>query len=232
MENYEFSKARDNLRSFFWDTFCGDYLEITKQRLDEENQSAEYTLRTAHKKFMKLFAPLLSHITEEIWNQMYSSNSVHTSNWPETSGENVDLEAGENGMQIISALRKYKSNNQMSLNEEIVKVQIFGNIEGMEDAIQEVMHIQELEELEEEPDTEKKIVEISLNYSKAGPKYGDKVGEIEEALEKNEWMLEDGRLEVAGEHLKAEEFEVKEEVTYKGEGEMYEADSCIVILRE
>jgi valyl-tRNA synthetase len=231
MENYEFSKARDRLRSFFWDRFCGDYLEITKQRLDaEDSQSAKYTLRTAHKKFMKLFAPILSHITEEIWDEMYSSNSIHTSSWPGTSGVEADLEAGENAMQIISALRKYKSENQMSLNEEIEKVQIFGNISDMEKAIKEVMHVQELEKLEEEPETEKQIVEISLDYSKAGPKYGDKVGEIEEALENNEWMLEDGRLEVAGEHLKPEEFEVREERTYKGEGDMYETDNCVMVI--
>ncbi|QGA80282.1 valine--tRNA ligase [Candidatus Nanohalobium constans] len=232
MENYEFSKARDELRSFFWDTFCGDYLEITKQRLDaEESQSAQYTLRTAHRKFIKLFAPLLSHITEEIWNEMYSGNSIHTSSWPETSGEDADLEAGENAMQVISALRKYKSSNQMSLNEEIEHVQIFGNISGMDEAIKEVMHVQELENLEEEPETEKKVVEISLDYSKAGPKYGDKVGEIEEALENEEWMLDGARLEVAGEHLKAEEFEVREEVTYTGEGEMLETDGCIIIIQ-
>jgi valyl-tRNA synthetase len=231
MENYEFSKARDRLRSFFWDRFCGDYLEITKQRLDaEDSQSARYALRTAHKKFMKLFAPILSHITEEIWDEMYSSNSIHTSSWPETSGVKADLEAGENAMQIISALRKYKSENQMSLNEEIGKVQIFGNISDMEKAIKEVMHVQELEKLEEEPETEKQIVEISLDYSKAGPKYGDKVGEIEEALENNEWMLEDGRLEVAGEHLKPEEFEVREERTYEGEGDMYETENCVMVI--
>ena len=232
MEKYEFSKARDELRSFFWDTFCGDYLEITKQRLDaSESQSAIYTLRTTHKKFMKLFAPILSHITEEIWNQMYSSNSIHTQNWPETSGIDADLEAGENAMQVISALRKYKSSNQMSLNEEIEHVQIHGNIEGMEEAIKEVMHVQKLENLEEEPETEKKIVEISLDYSKAGPKYGDKIDEIEEALENEEWMIESARLEAAGEHLKAEEFEVKEEVTYNGEGEMLETDNCVVIVK-
>lgn len=178
-----------------------------------------------------MFAPILSHITEEIWSEMYTSNSIHTQNWPENSGEDADLEAGENAMQVISALRKYKTGNQMSLNEEIEHVHIFGNISGMEDAIKEVMHVQELENLDGEPETEKKVVEISLDYSKAGPKYGDKVGEIEEALENEEWMLDGARLEVAGERLKAEEFEVGEEVTYTGEGEMLETDGCIVIVK-
>jgi valyl-tRNA synthetase len=227
MEKYGFSKARDRLRSFFWHTFCDDYLEIAKQR---EDSSAEYTLRTTHRKFLKLFAPLLPHITEEVWNQMYAGKSIHTTSWPENSGEDADLEAGKNAMQVISALRKYKSDKQMSLNEEIEHVQVFGNVSGMENAIQGVMHVQDLEELEEEPETEEKVVEISLDYSKAGPKYGDKIGEIEAALENNEWALDGPRLEVAGEHLKPEEFEVEEERTYTGDGEMLETENCIVIV--
>ena len=134
-------------------------------------------------------------------------------------------------MKVISALRKHKTSNQMSLNEEIEHVQVYGNISGMEEAIKEVMHIQELEKLEEEPETEKKIVEISLDYSKAGPKYGDKVGEIEEALENEEWMIDGARLEVAGEHLNPEEFEAEEQITYTGEGKMLEAGNCILVVK-
>ena len=231
MDNYEFMKARDRLRSFFWNTFCDDYLEIAKQRLEKENSSTEYALRTAHRKFLKLFAPFLAHITEEIWNDMYAGKSIHTTSWPEIEDLEADLEAGENAMEVISGLRKYKSDNHMSLNEELEKVEIYGNISGMEEAIKEVMHVQELEKLEEEPEMEKQIVEISLDYSIAGPKYGDKVGEIEKALEKNEWMLDDGRLKVAGEHLKPEEFEVEEEKTLRREGKMIEAGEAVIIIK-
>jgi valyl-tRNA synthetase len=227
MQNYEFSKARDEIRSFFWHTFCDDYLEIAKQK---ESESTRYALRTAHKKFLKLFAPFLSHITEEIWNQMCAEKSIHSTRWPEKSGEEADKEAGETALQVISALRKHKNDNRMALNEELENVQIYGNISGMKDAIKEVMHVENLEELEEEPEMEKKIIEISLDYSKAGPKYGDKIGEIEKALENNEWMLDGSRLEVAGEHLKAGEFEVREERTFTGEGEMLETKDAVIVI--
>ena len=227
MKEYEFSKARDKLRTFFWNTFCDDYLEIAKQRDDE---SSSYTLRQAHKKFLKLFAPFLSHITEEIWNQMYAEKSIHNTRWPETSGEEADLKAGETALQVISALRKYKTENRMALNEELEKVRVYGNISGMEEAIREVMHVDDLEELDEEPEMEKKVVNISLDYEKAGPKYGDRIDEIEEALESNEWMLDGSRLEVAGEHLKAEEFEVRQKRTYQGEGKMLETEDAVVIV--
>ena len=243
-ENYEFSLARDRLRERFFNMFCSDYLEITKQRLDdEENKSAQYTLVKAHRTFLKLFAPMLSHTTEEIWNELYdsesevsdgedssSTSSIHRSSWPEASDIEADKEAGENAMEVVSALRKFKTEHQMPLNEEIEKVEVYGKISGLKDAIKEVMHVKDLEQLEGEPSTEKKILEIKLDYSKAGPEYGDKVSEIEEALENGEWMIDDGRLDVADEHLKPEMFEVHEERTYTGEGEMIETENTIVIV--
>ncbi|WEL23265.1 valine--tRNA ligase [Candidatus Nanohalovita haloferacivicina] len=232
MDAYEFSKARDKLRYFFWHTFCDDYLEIAKQRLDgENNSSAEYALQEVHRAIVKMFAPFIPHITEEIWNQMHENNTIHRAKWPEESEVEADLEAGETAMEVISALRKYKSSNQMALNEELNSVTVYGNIAGMEEAIKETMHIQNLASEEGEPETEKKIIDIDLNYSKAGPKYGDKVSEIEEALENEEFMIDGGRLEVAGEHLKPEMFKVREERKYTGEGEMLETEKALVVVQ-
>jgi len=114
-ENYEYSKARDRLRNVFWNTFCDDYLEITKQRLDgeETNLSATYTLKKAHKTFLKMFAPYTCFVTEEIWQDMYAEDeedSIHTSEWPEKLEVEADLaKGGETAMEVISALRKYKT---------------------------------------------------------------------------------------------------------------------------
>ena len=233
MENYEFAKARDHLRHSFWNTFCDNYLEIAKQKLDEEeSRSTQYTLKKAHKAYIKMLAPMLSHVTEEIWNDMYESSSIHRNKWPEQSKVEADLEAGENSMEVISAIRKYKTENQMSPNTELEKIQVYGNISGLEDAIKEVMHVEGLEELEKEPETEKKIIRISLDYSKAGPKYGDKVGKIEQALENQEYSIDAGHLDVAGEHLKPEMFEVEQERNFTGEGEMIETENTLVIIRE
>ncbi len=232
MENYEFSKARDRLRHVFWETFCDNYLEISKQRLEGEDiRSAEHALRRSHRAFLKMFAPFLSHITEEIWHEIYGEGSIHTSSWPEKEGVRADLEKGEQAMDVISALRKYKSKRQMPLNKTLRKVQIYGDIEGFQAAIKDVMHVDTLEVLEEEPETEQEVIEIKLDYEVAGPEYGNKVSEIEEALEKNEWKIDAGRLRVAGELLKPEMFEVEEEHRYKGEGEMLEAGDGFVIVK-
>lgn len=231
MENYEFSKARTQLRTEFWHTFCDNYLEIAKQLIeDEESKSTQYVLQESMKSFLKMWAPIMCHITEEIYQSMFSTESIHLSKWPEKTGVESDIEKGENALETITAIRKFKTGNQMAMNQKLQKVKVFADISGFEDAVEQVMHVQELEVIEDEPELETKIAEIKLDYSIAGPKYGDKIGEMEEALAKNEWNIDAGHLEVADEHLTPEEFEVIEEVEYTGEGELIETEEIRIAV--
>ncbi len=235
-ENYEFAKARDRLRTFFWNTFCDDYLEIAKGR--EDNPSTQYALRTAHRTFLELWAPFLPHVTEEIWQAVYvddpttNLNSIHTRDWPAPQGYEADLEAGETAMEVISALRRYKSQNQLPLNEALESVSVYGPIKGFEDAIQNVMHVQELTVLETEPEVTTEVAKIDLDYSTLGPKFGSKVGEIDAGIDSGEYEIDDDAdvLRVAGEELEDDLFDVELERSYSGAGEMIETESAVVVL--
>nr|WP_228434611.1 valine--tRNA ligase [Natrarchaeobaculum aegyptiacum] len=257
-ENYEFAKARDRLRTFFWNTFCDDYLEIAKGR--EDNPSTQYALRTAHRTFLELWAPFLPHVTEEIWQAVYAGEaprasdessgerseprdagegaleetSIHLREWPEPQGYEADLEAGETAMEVISALRRYKSENQLPLNADLGSVSVFGAVEGFEDAIQQVMHVEQLTVLEDEPEVTTEVASIDLDYSTLGPKFGAKVGEIDDAIDAGEYEIDDEAdvLRAAGEKLEADLFEVDLERTYSGEGEMIETESAVVVLED
>ncbi|ELZ18881.1 valyl-tRNA ligase [Natrinema thermotolerans DSM 11552] len=254
-EDYEFAKARDRLRTFFWNTFCDDYLEIAKTR--EDNPSTQYALRTAHRTFLELWAPFLPHATEEIWQAVYADgeaaledSSIHVRDWPAPQGYEADLEAGETAMEVISALRRYKSENQLPLNADLESVSVYGPVDGFEDAIRNVMHVRELTLLEDEPEISTEVAAIDLDYSTLGPKFGSKVGEIDSGIESGEYEIvsaeqrsadessgdeprdhdDDGVLRVAGEELEDDLFEVELERTYSGEGEMIETESAVVIL--
>jgi valyl-tRNA synthetase len=231
-ENRAFSKARDNLRSFFWHTFCDDYLEIAKQRLrDEDDPSAAYTLQTAHRRFVKLFAPYLAHITEELWDDMYDGGSVHRTDWPEPLGLEADLDAGETAMAVVGALRKYKTDHQLSMNADLDTVRVYGDVEGFEDDVRRVMHVDTLETSDEQPPVESVVTGIDLDYSLVGPEYGSQVPDIEAALGQGDYDVVDGELHVAGVELAPEMFEIEEERQYTGEGEMVEAGDTVVIVR-
>ncbi|MFK5605721.1 valine--tRNA ligase [Haloferax sp. Atlit-47N] len=232
LENREFSKARDRLRSFFWHTFCDDYLEIAKQRVREgDDPSAAYTLQTAHKRFLACFAPILAHVTEELWRDMYDEASVHDQSWPEPLGLDADVAAGETAMAVVGALRKYKSDNQLSMNAPVDLVEVYGDIHGFEEDVSGVMHIEKLELLDEEPEIESVVTGVDLDYSLVGPEYGAQVPDIEAALEGDDYEVEDGVMHVAGVELDPEMFTIEESREYVGDGDMLEAGDAIVIVQ-
>jgi valyl-tRNA synthetase len=232
MADNEWSKARDELRSFFWHTYCDNYLEIAKQRLQgEDDPSAAYALSTAHRRFLKLFAPLVPHVTEEVYRARYDdADSVHLTDWPEPEGFEADLEAGETAMAVISGLRGYKSDNRMALNADLDRVRIYGDVSGFEDAIREVMHVGELETRDDDPEIVTEVVDVDLDYATLGPKYGGTVGEFDDAIEAGDFELDGEELLIAGERLAPEEFSLREERTYDGVGDMVETDAAVVIV--
>jgi valyl-tRNA synthetase len=89
-EEYEYSKAKSSIENFFWKDFADNYVEIVKNRIyngkGDEKISAQYTLYTSFFALLKMFAPLIPFITEEIYQENYKKNekkkSIHLCGWP------------------------------------------------------------------------------------------------------------------------------------------------------
>ncbi|NBY35503.1 MAG: valine--tRNA ligase, partial [Alphaproteobacteria bacterium] len=93
LTNYEYATAIDKTEKFFWALFCDNYLEITKTRAYNENGeddegalSTHLTLYHTLKTLLQLFAPIVPHITEELFHILYAkdiSESIHMrGSWP------------------------------------------------------------------------------------------------------------------------------------------------------
>jgi len=237
LERREFAKARDELRTTFWHTFCDDYLEIAKARLrDDDDPSAAWTLRTAHERFLRLFAPILAHVTEAVWQDCYAAESdaesVHLADWPAPLGVDADRAAGERAMAVIGALRRYKSERGLPLNDPLDEVVVHGDVEGFERAIARVMHVESLATTAESADVEAVVTGIDLDYAAVGPEYGERVGDIEAGIEAGDYELDDdGALLVAGERLDPDLFEVERERRFEGEGRLLDAGDAAVVVR-
>ena len=137
-ETYNYCHAKQKLITFFWHDFCDDYLEIVKDRLynpekydSKSVESAKYTLYNILLNTLKMLAPIIPHITEEIYQLYFKKyeghESIHISPWPEPDDELISIEFEEMGdllSDIISSVRKYKTENNMAMNAELSKLTI------------------------------------------------------------------------------------------------------------
>jgi len=128
-ENYEYADAKQETETFFWHTFCDNYLEIVKHRAYANDKSAKWTLYKSLLTLLKLFSPIIPFITEEIYQKLFKKYekdfSIHISLWPELEKVFIDKDAekiGDIAVAIISTLRQYKNKNALSLNAPLEKV--------------------------------------------------------------------------------------------------------------
>jgi len=128
-EECEYHAALEAAESFFWRDLCDNYIEIAKKRLygdegyDEPGRrGAQHALYQALLGTLKLLAPIMPHVTEEIHSLFFAEReaveSLHVSAWPDRAQEWADAEAeevGELALAVVEGMRKIKSTAKASV---------------------------------------------------------------------------------------------------------------------
>ncbi|GLX94388.1 valine--tRNA ligase [Herbidospora sp. NBRC 101105] len=123
-EAYDYTKALERTERFFW-AFCDDHLELVKARAYDGDASAVAALRAALDTLLRLFAPFLPFVTEEVWS-WWRDGSVHTAAWPAVAGRGGDPEVLEAVADVLARVRKAKSAAKVSMRAEVTRLDVRG----------------------------------------------------------------------------------------------------------
>ena len=149
---YEYFKAKYDTENFFWKTFCDNYLEIVKKRVyngkGDKKVSAQYTLYNGLLTMIKLIAPIMPFITEEIYQEHFKKNekdkSIHLSKWPEIDKGKVrvgEVYLFENIVELLSRIRQEKTLAKKAMNAECVLTISKDDYDKLSDVLEDIQDV-------------------------------------------------------------------------------------------
>ena len=135
--------------NFFWHEFCDYYIENVKHRIyskekgmQKSRDAAIYTLMHVLSSSLRLLAPVIPHVSEEI-NSFFKSTSIFQEEFPKSVKQeskadyvinglifksalvDVDYESAGNMLnKVISDIRKEKAQHRIALNKPIKRINI------------------------------------------------------------------------------------------------------------
>ena len=125
-DGFDYARALERTEAWFW-TFTDDHVELVKSRAYEgdeaEAESARHALRLALSTLLRLFAPFLPFVTEEVWS-WWRGGSVHRQAWPTSDklrdaatvdGEHVDPTTAAVAAAALAEIRRHKTTEKRSL---------------------------------------------------------------------------------------------------------------------
>ena len=138
-ESYDYARVLQRTETFFWG-FCDDYLELVKgRRYGDQGAdgagSANAALTAALSVMLRLFAPFLPFVTEEVWS-WWREGSIHKAAWPDADelhallADNSEATRQDDeraytwATEVLFEVRKQRSEAKQPLKVPITKVSV------------------------------------------------------------------------------------------------------------
>jgi valyl-tRNA synthetase len=134
LDDYDYTRALMNTEAFFWE-FCDDYVELVKARRygdfgADAAGSAATSVETALHVMLRLLAPYLPFVTDEVWS-WWQPGSVHVAAWPtaaDVQAVSAHDPAAEDVLvavrELLAALRKKKSEAKRPMKAKIARATV------------------------------------------------------------------------------------------------------------
>ncbi|MDH5716220.1 MAG: valine--tRNA ligase [Spirochaetia bacterium] len=196
LENYRFSDYTQEIYNFIWNSFCDNYIELSKITIKNEDENKAlttvYTLNLIFINALKMLHPVMPFITEELfsfWNEKLDNNEDNlliTSTWPKPIelSDNKGFQLTEKLIHIIYKIRYLRAELGLPVSEKydalitVDNEQIKSEIQAHETYIKT---LSKLNSIKVEKTTEKKKgAKVITNF---GSVYLDIAGKIDISLE-------------------------------------------------
>ncbi|AWD33072.1 Valine--tRNA ligase [Candidatus Fokinia solitaria] len=170
--NFDYCHAMREILNFFWKTFCDYYIEIVKNRVylhhsAKAGNSAALTMYYAISIIVKLIAPITPYIAEEIFqkiilrtakeksntlNHDLSLSSVHSHDaFPKHIAEMKEIvndnTAISESLNVISIVRKFRSERKIAMNKMMQKIILHTSIAFSKSLIDDLTNVLCVEQL-------------------------------------------------------------------------------------
>jgi valyl-tRNA synthetase len=137
-ESYDYARALERTEAFFW-AFCDDYLELVKTRAygeadDAGTASARAALAAALSVMLRLLAPVLPFVTEEVWS-WWQSGSIHAASWPAVGDTGPGAAAADGvdpatdtvlevAAEVLGLIRRAKTTAKRSMRAPVARLTV------------------------------------------------------------------------------------------------------------
>ena len=142
-EEYDYARALERTEAFFW-SFCDDYLELVKVRAygdaDQPGPaSAQAALAMALSALLRLLAPIVPFVTEEVWS-WWQTGSIHAALWPTRSEFGSAIAHPDSSptpvlevvAEVLGQIRKEKTTAKRSMRSQVATLTVTDSAERID----------------------------------------------------------------------------------------------------
>ena len=239
LESLDSPLAAEQLRDFA-DVLTNWYVRRSRDRFWEGDEAAFDTLYTVLETVMRVSAPLIPLIAEEMWRGLTGGRSVHLEDWPDAAQFPADPELVaemDYVREIASATLALRKARGLRVRLPLAKLTIVtaGSqwFDGVEAILSDELNVKAVAfEALDEGSLESFGIsrKLTVNARALGPRLGKAVQQVIQAAKAGSWRVDGDGVEVGGERLDVGEFELELEAAEPGSAIAFLGDGGFVIL--